>query len=339
MDITSANANSLLAIPTDRPEILFPFDRGGIERRWRRLCGAWHPDRNRDARAGRVFTHLRALHQAALAKLDCGAWDTGRELTIITRDGRRYRFRYLSRLDTELGPCLVGREVMAYLLPVARAGLARRGYERLERLRFADASMRETMARHVPAPRALLETRDLVVVVLSKRPDFVPLASVHRFLDGSVEPLHVAWIVSGLLDIGCYLEWAGLCHQGIAPAHCLVSPRHHGVALTGGWWFAAPAGAALERLPARSARLAPADLLHHRIADPRLDALLIRQTALDLLGGADTPAPMRDFLTAPGSGSAIRDYREWQRALRASFGERRFHWLAVSPDDIYAMPS
>jgi hypothetical protein len=341
MDISHPDGASLLDIPADRPELLFPADRAGIRQTWRRLCGAWHPDRNRDSRAGWVFAHLQALHRAALERLDGGVWDSGRELTVTTLAGTCYRLRYLSRLETALGPCLIGREVMAWLLPAERADIARRGFDLIGCLPFADTAMRESMAGHLPAPRKLLETRDFVVVVLGKQADFVSLADLRRFLGGSIDPRHVAWIASGLLDIACYLEWADLCHLAIAPDQCLVSPHNHGVALAGGWWFATRAGTALECLPARSARVAPPDVLHHRVADRRLDALLIRHSALDLLGdaAADAPAAMRDYLALPGSGSAIRDYHDWQRALWTCFGERRFTELAVSPEDVYAMSS
>jgi hypothetical protein len=82
-------------------------------------------------------------------------------------------------------------------------------------------------------------------------------------------------------------------------------------------------------------------MLHRRRADPRLDASLIRQTGFELLGpaAADAPPAMLDYLTLPGSGSAVTDYEDWQRALWKSFGERRFSRLAVEAEDVYAKAS
>ena len=341
MPAAATDASSLLAVPTDRPDLVFPADREGIRHAWRRLGGAWHPDRSADPLAGRVFAHLESLHRAALERLAGGLWDDGRSLDISTLDGSRFRFRYRSRLETDLGPCFVGDGHLAYRLPGARHHLARRGFDRIRRLPHADRGMREATARCLPEPRRLLRTRDHVLVVLGKTPDLVALPDLQHHLGGSIPPRHLAWIVSGLLHIGCYLEWAGLCHLAIAPDQCLVSPRCHTVNLAGGWWFATPSGARLDCLPARSADLAAPDVLHRRVADRRLDALLIRRSALDLLGEAarEAPPPMLEYLTLPGTGSAVCDYVDWQRALHASFGERRFAELAVSPDDVHGAAS
>lgn len=78
-------------------------------------------------------------------------------------------------------------------------------------------------------------------------------------------------MVSALLNLCCYLEAMGLAHQTINIDHLLVAPEQHTLALTGGWWYASPQDTPMHALPARSARLAPPDVLARRLADVRLD--------------------------------------------------------------------
>ena len=58
-------------------------------------------------------------------------------------------------------------------------------------------------------------------------------------------------------------------------------------------------------------------------------------TGLALVGRADLPRPMADFLRLPSSGSALDDYRTWSEVLDDSFGPRRFVELPISFSDVY----
>ena len=97
----------------------------------------------------------------------------------------------------------------------------------------------------------------------------------------------------------------------------------------------------MHALPARSARLAPPDVMGRKLADVRLDQFLLRAVALELLGEEcnRAPAAMRDFLTLPPAANTLADYEQWQQTLWESFGERRFVPLAIDADDIYGMAS
>jgi hypothetical protein len=334
-------AEALLAMPLDRPERLFPRDRARAKALWRQLCRVWHPDRSAHPRARWVFAHLETLYRAAQARQDAGLWDAGGELFIDTRAGTTCRLAYVARGDSDLGTTYLGRRVMAYRADDAQAHLLHKAFATLERLPFADAGMREAMAPHLPVPLRLLEARDTAVMVLRKREDFVALTDLLRHLGGTIAPRHVAWSVSGLLDIVCYLEWAGLVHMDVSPASCLVSPARHGVALAGGWWCAEPSGAPICVLPARSLRVAPAHLLDRRRADAAIDAALVREVGWELLGAdaREAPAPMLEFLTLPRRGDAVADYEAWQRTLWRCFGERRFSDLGIDAEDIYPKAS
>jgi len=341
MNVSTYSADQLLRVPLDRPERLFVPDLAQTRAIWRRLSGLWHPDRNAEAKAGFVFAHIRRLYEAALERIERGIWDDGERLEVRDRDGRRFRLKYRMNDKHDLGSVFIGDRTIGYLFEGDAKEWARDGRRAIKALSWANDGMRQALSLQLPACLRLVEGERFCLLVLGKSADFVPLARLRDALGGAVPTRHVAWIVSSLLNIGCYLEWAGLCHLAISEENCLVAPEGHSVALSGGWWFSQRAGSELTTLPARTVALAPPDALARRTAEARIDAALIRQLGLDLLAdrSASAPQAMLDYLSLPGSGSAVQDYEEWQKTLWASFGVRRYSDLALSADAIIAMTS
>jgi hypothetical protein len=332
-------AETVLGIGIDEPERLFAHDPDRAAQQWRLLCSHWHPDRSRHRQAHWVFSHLQDLYRAARAKREGGTWETSNALRLQARDGRLFRIRYQTKHALDVGTTYVGRAVLAHALEPDFNDLAEHAFELMTHLPFADSNMRSAMTPLLPRPVTQISTRTSRVLVLGKSAEFVALRGLLSYAGGALPPKHVAWMIGAMLNLVCYLEAMGLAHQAIDPDHLLVAPEKHALALTGGWWYASIQGAPMRALPARSARLAPPDVMSRRLADVRLDQFLARATALELLGDAfdDAPRPMQDFLTLPPAETAIADYEQWQRTLWDSFGERRFVPLGISPDDIYAM--
>jgi hypothetical protein len=84
--------------------------------------------------------------------MDTGLWDTGEELLITTVAGPSYRLCYIERQNTDIGQCFAGRHVMAYLASGENNALARKGYEVITQLTFANERMREAMDKQLPTP-------------------------------------------------------------------------------------------------------------------------------------------------------------------------------------------
>jgi hypothetical protein len=123
-----------------------------------------------------------------------------------------------------------------------------------------------------------------------------------------------------------------------------VSPKFHSAVPPGGWWYAAKSRSRLELLPDETFALLPRSMATDKRADIRLDIESVRAigraalgdpTGLALVGRADLPRPMADYLRLPSSGSAVDDYRAWEQVLKDSFGPRRFVELPVTSSDIY----
>lgn len=334
---------AILAVPADEPERLFPGDAAAAKQRFRELAAAWHPDRNADARATEVFQHVGVLYKAAAERIAAGTWRTPGLLVLQATDGRTFQMRWRRRRAIEVGEMLVAPRSVVFLVEKANRDLFDAAVTQLQGLHYADAGMKAEFARYLPQIRETFETAEHLVLVMDKTPDVVLLADLVEYLGGRLDPKHAAWVLSSLLNIACYLQWAGLTHNAIAADTVFVSPRYHTALLLGGWWYAATKGNAMRAAPGRSVAAAPADVLTAKVGDPRLDLQCIRLLGREILGDAagtrlaanGVPAPVADWLRIASAGSARDDYRSWARARDTGFGERRFVDLPVDPETLY----
>lgn len=339
------SAEAILRIPPARPELLFPGDETAVHQLYHRLASQWHPDRSKDPRATEVFQRVVVLYTAAKERIAAGRWHEGRGETLLeARDGRVYRVRHFARRQFELGELLIGRTIAAFVVRPDAADLHARAVDTLRAIEYASDEMRRQIQPCLPDIEATLEGPDGCALVLGKAPDMVLLADLAAHLGGAVPAAHVAWILSSLYNLACWLEWAQIAHNAVGPETVFVSPQRHAVALLGGWWYAARAGGRLSALPARTVAGIPPDIVRARRADPRSDLELIRATGRELLGDPSgvhlirnpaVPHALADWLRHPSSGSAITDYRLWQEVIVASFGARRFSRLDLTPEEIY----
>jgi hypothetical protein len=339
------SAAAILGIPHSQPELLFAGGEAEVHQAYRRLASHWHPDRNRSSAATLVFQHIQGLYAAAKEQIASGEWRPScGERLLTAHDGRQYRIRHLARRRFELGELLIGQTIAAFLVNPDAADLHAAGLGAMRGLRFASEEMRKEVSPSLPAIEASLEGPEHCALVLRKPDDMVLLRDLATYLGGTVPAEHVAWMVSSLCNLACYLEWAQITHNAIGPDTVFVSPRRHAVGLFGGWWYAAHVGAPLRALPQRTVDTVPGDIVRRKTADLRCDLELIRATGRELLGDASGGGLMRDPSIAPGvaswlrhpsSGNALTDYRLWREALLTA-GPRRFARLDLTPDEIYS---
>lgn len=344
-DTPRLSAHDILAIPINRPERLFSRERGAARREFRILAQAWHPDRNASPQAHRVFSHLKTLYEVAKARLENGVWH-GRGSTLLrTHTGRSYRLRQRARARFELGETLLADTVLAYCFDRGYEEQFEQAVDSVSALRFADTAMQQQMAPALPAIRDAFHTPDgKPVLVLTKAADMLRLSDVIAHCGGALDPRHAAWIIGASLNLACYLDWAGIAHNGFSSDSLFVSPQRHAVSLLGGWWYAVPLGAPWATAPATTVETTPADLLAARTGDARVDLNCIRALGRAMLGdpsGAlltgvrNVPRALAEWLNLPAGADAQDDYAYWQMTLDEAFGPRRFVPWPLTAGDIY----
>jgi len=346
-DFATLSAATLLAMPENRPERLFAGGPDQVRKAYRLLAMKWHPDRSSDPDALAVFQHIGRLAGQAQERIRLGDWPCPGTAGFAALDGRRYQINYLRRHRFELGTLYVANRVVAFEIAAEHADLVAQAEHTIAALRYADDGMRAQVAAHLPAyPFAgAFRTATAFVVVLRKSPDQLLLRDVLEHFQGRLDARHVAWVVSSLLNLCCYLQYAGLAHNALSPDTCFMSPRAHSVALLGGWWYAARIGERMRAAPAATLAWGPYGLHDSGRADIRTDLELVRALGRELLGDVGgtrlardhaAPRAMIDWLRLPASSDPIEEYRTWRtRVLHDSFGARRFAELPLTPSDIY----
>jgi len=338
------SAEEILALRDKEAAALFG---GDVRKGFRKLAAEWHPDRSRHPRASEVFARLTALRDVALGRKPLAASSAKAASGRIyrTADGRTVKANILSASAGPLGEVLVGRSTLSYEYPEEFADVAEAEAARLKAgFRFADDAMRREMERFLPQLERTLEADGKRVTVLRRPADAVLLSDLTAHMGGRIPAVHVAWIVSGMLNIASYLNWAGISHGSVATSTMLVCPQFHSVILAGGWGFATEFGKRPPVLPERTLSAVPRLALPGELPDPSVDLQLVRATALEMLGcpgggglafDRETPAPMKNWLLLPPLADAFADYAGWSRCLDESFGKRRFVDMGVAPSDVY----
>ena len=264
---------------------------------------------------------------------------TGHERILKDRSGTDYRLRYLRDKGLEVGWEYTGRKVLTYVLDKQHEDLAEHAYEMASSLPYRDNAMRDALRHVLPAKVRQLYLKDGHALVFEKPAGLVPLHDVQVLSGNSIGPRHVAWMTSAMLNLTCYLQTMGLAYQGMTPRNLLVDPGNHSVALYAGWWWAGRQGEPLRALPADTVRSLPPHVLADKRCTVRVDQLMLRHSAREMLGASwsETPRPMRRFLELPPPESAIDDYTRWMDVLEESFGRRRFVQMEITAEDVYAM--
>jgi hypothetical protein len=338
-------AVDILAIPEDAPERLFSSG-SSAEREARRLTQKWHPDRCRDARATDVFDRLRKLEAAAERKVADGTWETPGLLTIRSADGAQFELRFSRKVALEVGTMFVGRNVVAFDIPSDNVDLLEDAERQVSRLSYANDGMRKEFSRYFPEVVKKVETATGAMLVLKKSAKELLLQDVLAFYKGKMPAAHVAWVISRLLNVACYLELQGrVAHNAIGPDTVFISPDEHTAHLFGGWWFATPLGAPMKAASQRMMLCAPPAVLQKRVGDTRTDMEMIQALGREMLGDptgvrlardASVPAALVDWLQLSTHQSAVATYKDWQsRVLIEAFGPRKFVQMNLTHDQLY----
>jgi len=345
---SNMTADDILAIPATAPERMFAApDSAAIKKVVQALSMKWHTDRNRDPRAGEVFDRVRKLGEAADKKIAEGTWETPGLLRFANKHGSQFELRYASKLEVDVGTMYVGRTNVGFDIPAANLDLLEHAERQLGGLTYANDAMRSEFSRYFPSVASKVETHTGAVLVLNKTPDVLLLQDVLNHYQGKMPARHVAWVISRLLNIACYLEMQGkVAHNAISPDTVFISPKYHSACLLGGWWFAAGLGQPMKAASQRMVLCAPPDVLQKKVGDRRTDMEMIKALGRELLGDSTgvrlakdsaVPPALVDWLQLSTHQSAVATYREWQdRVLIDAFGARKFVEMNITHDTLYA---
>lgn len=337
-------ADQILRIPLAQPERLFSAP-ATIDAEFKTLAMTWHPDRNKDPQADDVMAHIKALRDAAREKVRTDTWRTPGVYMFKTSTGSTMVLKYKISRDIPEGEVLIGEKNVAYFIDDANIDLFNAGIAMINGLSYSSEDMRKEFSRYMPAIAARTATADgRGVLFLKNRPDIFPLRDVVDHYKGTLPEEHSVWIMSALLNIACYLEFAQVSHNAILIDNLFISPEQHEILLFGGWWYAQPVGRAMLAAPAQAlAMMPPARHSRPPAASTRLDRMMMRAVVRELMGDRSgfkllslgVRPEIVAFLRAPLGATAVKDYFAWHQAIETAFGARRFTAMPITQSDIY----
>lgn len=341
-------AEQILHIPESHPEKLYVVENEDeLKNAYRKLSMLWHPDRhvkeNIDTSA--VFSHLKLLYEKALDKMSSGIWKTGLSLKLKEISGKEYIIKYREEKSFELGQQYIGDTIIVWIFNKDYQDLALKSLKQLNQLKYANDNMKKEMIKYIPKIKKSFETSENFVIVVEKENELLCLEDVLRYYKNKVEPKHVAWILSCLYNMACFLEYNKKMHGGLSLNNIFINPKQHTCALLGGWWFSHNQEEKLVALSQFAIDLAPLKIIHSKQADTSLNLEMIRVIGRELLGDKtgvylpkdkNIPTPLINWLRDSSSKNAFEEYRIWQqKILKDSFGVRRFTEMKLTSNDIY----
>lgn len=339
-------AVEILAI-TD-PEVLFPKQADKVRTEWRQLAAIWHPDRTSPQSDPAVMAHINTLYNQACVIIDSGKWGKRNVVEFISStDDRHFELTFRAKRNFDLGEIYIGNKFIAYAITKDNADLVKSAVQMFEGLPYKTPEMKTEFSRFMPNLWHKLTTLDREVLIFHKTPDQFLLSDVLEYYKNAIDPKHVAWIVSRLYNIACYLEFAGIVHGGIVADSCLISPEYHTIALPGGWWFSTNKGSQLVALPATTLKYTPKSVIDTKQSNHVIDRESIRTIGRLLLGdengsklrvNKEIPKPLLTYFQTSTSEDtkAQKEYQMWQKTvLPNSFGERKFTLMQLTASDLY----
>jgi hypothetical protein len=347
MDISSLSGEQILAIPALQPERLFVTP-DLMPVRYKELAKRWHPDLPKGDED--VFKHIAILHTQAKHLIDTDNWQIPGEFSFAS-EGKRYALRYFKTFDFELGKVYLSDTRVTYVIRNEFADLVATARKIVRDFEFPDKETKDVMMRYLPVIKDVFKTADNIIVMIDKPNDLIRMRDLVEHLGGQIDPKHVAWMVSRMLNHASYLEVTKLSHNDFSLDTLFVCPEHHTICILGGWWYATKVGEKLSALPQRTISNAPSDVIRKKMASVGIDAELVRLTGRELLGKRELlgnangihlingtiPGPMVNWLRLASRGSPVKDYTEWrEKILMESFGPRKFVKMNVAASEIYS---
>lgn len=346
MNVKSLTASDILAISLDRPERLFTID--NLITEIRTLRSIWHPDRSKDPLAEQIFKRIQDLHKLAEERIANNTWDGPAKLSFKSVDGKTsFNFKYRRVTDIDIGKMYVGLTKLMYVIEPAYEDLFRNGIKMIENIKYPAEKFEKQFKRQMPNIIKVVNANIGFVVVMEKTEELVLLKDLLDYLpNNKMDAKHMAWIVSTLSNLTCFLEMNNIAHGAITPSNFWISPEHHSGVLLGGWWYARPANEKLIALPSETLSILPSSIFTDKLAKTSYDRMLIKAIGLECMGDkthtgstllkdSTVPATVLNWLRSPSSVSAIEDYSKWSKARDDGFGPRKFVELVVDVNKIY----
>ena len=324
-----------------------------VEKEYKAFAKRFHPDLKTSESNEKTFKNLNELHAKAKQKIKIGLWEIPGQLDLEASDHTKYRIRYVKDFTSGVATGYVGKRIVAYVFDQKYSDVADAAIRTVSSFTFPSDEVKKGMLHYLPVLKKHFKTTDgRTVLIYSKNEDQLRLKDVLDFYHGKIDPKHVAWIMSRLCNFVCWLQKCnkigGITHNDLSVENIFICPEMHTITVIGGWEHSVPSGSRMARVQTgRTVAVMPQSVKNSKIADIKTDLVLIRNLGLELLGDAtgmsfikDTtvPASFSSWLREAPTGDPVKEYKRWDKVLKASFGPRTFvKMTGINHDVVYGV--
>jgi hypothetical protein len=328
-----------------KPGDIFSNNASKIKDEYKSLVKRYHPDVNKSPNANEVFQKINELYEQGLKDIESDKWERKNFVQLNKKDGKKVQIVFLSHTAFELGEMYVCDTHLIYIFNNDKKKYYDNMLKRLENISYMNGEMEKEFKRYLPSLETTYETMEgNFVAVFKKTVDVYPLKNVLDALGGELEGRHIAWIMSRLSNLCCFLKYNNLVHNGLTIDNCFISPEYHSILLLGGWWYTVGTDEKMIGMTKEVYDFVPISSKESKIASPISDLESIKNIGR-ILGGSgnprifsmktDIPKPLRDFLVKGAGNDAYKEFSEWDSVLTEAYGVRKFIPLLVTKNQIY----
>ena len=322
---------------------LFPYGVDNVKAKYKELIKEWHPDANKNSKAADVFQKITELYNKALELLEQGTWEKTNYVLITKDNGKKIALNYDTVFNFELGTYYVTKTKIVYVLGKDKKKYFDNAITRIKSLKYADKKMEDTLSICMPKIYQTFQSNNgEYVIVLDKTEDVYPLKSVFEYFGNKIQDRHVAWIISRLCNLTCFLKYNGIVHNGININNVFVSPQYHSILLLGGWWYTTKENEKMIGTTKDIFSIMSVTAKGSKKSSYLTDLESVKLLGRQLLGESncrklalDTTIPKAfiNFLISGSGDDSYKEFSKWDKALNDSYGARRFVKMEVN--DIY----
>ncbi len=318
---------------------LFPNDINKTKAQYKELAKVWHPDTNKSPKASDVFAKINELYNKALKLINEGVWEKTNYIIICKESGDKMAIDYYSTFDFELGTCYIANTKIIYLLSSDKRKYYDNAIKQVKSLKYKDRNMEEKFSMFFPKIDQTFKTnKGEYVISLTKTEDVYPLKDIFEYFDNKILDKHVAWILSRLCNLTCFMKFNNMVHNGISINNCFVSPKYHSILLLGGWWYATKENEMMIGTTKDIFDIMPVLTKSNRESSSLTDLESVKLLARQLLGESNCrklalntkiPKPFINYLICGSGSDSYDEFAKWDKALTESYGERKFLTMEI----------
>ena len=331
--------NKILSIT--KPETLFKSsDLVALKKEYRNLALKYHPDHNKEKDATGIFEHIHSLYALAVKKIQENTWEGAGVLRLDIVGTPPYEFTYYRMRSVGFSKLYLADEFILYTIPENYARFGAQAKAIMTKLPLtSNKKIADEFTKFLPTNVKYLQLKNGdTAIKIPKVSNVFSLRDVLNYY-GTLDPKQVAWILSSLYNLNCFLSYRDIVHYDISVDSYFISPSDHMGFLLGGWGYAFDTGSKVSEVPQKTFEIVP-----HLCKTPSnlICRELIRYVGRELLGDPkgtklikSTPDTLLKWVRGVSTAKdAVEEYKAWDACLLKSFGPRRFVAMDITEKDI-----